>query len=185
MLRKLFDRLGSWWEGISDREKQIVLIAGGVAVALIFIGVIFSVSSRLSEAETRITEKEQKLSEIVRLRGDFRQAESTIKAMEMRLKGNNVNLFSYIEDLARRMKVDVSDMNERTSGGDKDSKIKEVSVEVNMNKVTQDRLLDFLSKLEQGPELIKVTKMRLRTRMDGTQKLIDANITISTYKVGT
>ena len=183
MFRKLQDRIRTWWENTSPRERKIVLAAGGTAVALVFVLTIFSVSARLSDAEVRIAEKEQKLSEIIRLRNDFRAAESGLKSMEMRLKTNNVNLFSHIEDLGKRMQVEVADMNERTAALEKDAKIQEVSVEVNINKITQDRLLDFLEKLEHGPELIRITKLRFRARSDkDQQKLIDANVTVSTYK---
>jgi type II secretory pathway component PulM len=182
MFRKLMDRVSNWWESISHREKRIVLAAGGIVVALIFVFTIFAVSSSKNERETRLSEKEQKLIEIIRLRNDYKQAESGLKMIEMRLKGNSVNLFSFIEDLARRMQVEVSDMNERTSAAEKDSKIKEVSVEVNINKVTQDRLMEFLSKLEKGPEIIKITRLRMRTRFEAQQRLIDANVTISTFK---
>jgi general secretion pathway protein M len=182
MFRKLMDRFRNWWESISQREKRMVLAMGGAVVAVMFVAAILAVSSRLSEAETRLSEKEQRLAEIIRLRNDYKQAESSYKMIEVRLKGNTVNLFSFIEDLARKMQVDVSDMNERAVAGEKDAKIKEVTVEVNINKVTQDRLLDFLSRIEKGPELIKVTRLRLRTRFEQQQKLIDAGVTVTTYK---
>jgi type II secretory pathway component PulM len=183
MFRKMQDRIRTWWENTSPRERKIVLGAGAAAVALLFVFTIYSVSGRLSDADVRIAEKEQKLAEIIRLRNDFKRAEAEIQNMQMRLKTNNVNLFSHIEDLAKRMQVEVADMNERTAAMEKDAKVQEVAVEVNINKITQDRLLDFLDKLEHGPELIKITKLRFRTRTDkDQQKLIDANVTVSTYK---
>ncbi|MBI5526518.1 MAG: type II secretion system protein M [Deltaproteobacteria bacterium] len=183
MFRKIRDRVRTWWENISPREKKIVLAMGGAVVALVFVATIYLVSARLSDAEARIAEKEAKLNEIIQLRSAYKEAERVTDVVANRLKNNNVNLFSHIEDLARRMDVEVSDMNERTAAAEKDAKVKEVSVEVNINKITQDRLLDFLDKLEHGAELVKITKFRFRARFDkDKQKLIDANVTISTYK---
>jgi len=183
MFKKIADIITSWWESISQREKQLVVGAGGAVIAIVVVASVYMISSNLSEKRARIAEKEEKLAEIIKLRGEFRQAESTSRTAEARLKTNTVNLFTLIEDTARRMQVDVSDMNERTTS-DKDSKIKEVSVEVTVNKVTQDRLLDFLDKLEHGTELIRITKLRMRTRYDQQKKLMEANVTVSTYKSG-
>ena len=67
-----------------------------------------------------------------------------------------------------------------TAGSDK---ISESIVEFDLNKLTLDKLTNFLNAIEHGPHLVKVKKVRIRTRLDDPNS-VDASLTVATYSMG-
>ena len=62
---------------------------------------------------------------------------------------------------------------------EKRKQVKEVIVEVIVNKVSIDKLMNFLTKIEEGNSLVKVQKLKIQTRFD------DSTILYSTFSVAT
>jgi general secretion pathway protein M len=179
---QLRDAIRLWYEGLSQKEKLVVVIFMSVVFALIIILSIIMVSSAINSRYMDIEEKEKKLNEIIAQKDRYREAEQAQRVFEQRLKSNNVNLFSFVEELSRKLQIDISDMNERNSPVQKGDKIQEQTLELNILKVSMDRLVDFMKELERSQYLIKIKKLKINTRFEKDTRTLNVNMVVATYK---
>ncbi len=181
-LIQLRDSVKLWYEGLSQKEKMFVVVfLSSLLAVLIALSVIF-VSSALNSRYMDIEEKEKKLKDIISQKDKYREAEQAQKQFEQRLKSNNVNLFSFVEEISRKLQVDISDMNERESPVQKGDKIREQTLELNISKIPMDRLVDFMKEIEKSQYLIKIKKLKINTRYEKENRSLNVNMIIATYK---
>jgi hypothetical protein len=62
-----------------------------------------------------------------------------------------------------------------------ETKITESSVEVTFTRIKLEKLIKFLSGVESGSGLVKVTRMQIRPRSD--EPVLDASLVITTYQL--
>jgi len=179
---QLRDSIKLWYDGLSQKEKMFVVIFLSALFSLMIVGMIVLVSSSINSRYMDIEDKEKKLNEIILQKDKYREAEQSQKTFEQRLKSNNVNLFSFVEELSRRLQIDISDMNERNSPVQKGDKIQEQTLELNISKVPMDRLVDFMKELERSQYLIKVKKLKINTRYEKENRTLNVNMIVATYK---
>lgn len=181
-LKAFLSDIGRYLTALTPRER-LFLGAGGGALALFVVLVSALAFSRaIHKREEIIEERTTYMQQIGALSKNFRAQESERQELERRLQGQNVRLFSYMEELARRKSVTIGDMADRgVTGGD--DKIKETSVEVNMPRISLAKLAEFLNEIEKGPSIIKVKKLRVRGRYD-TKEELDVSLTVATYHMG-
>lgn len=181
-IAQLRDSIRLWYEGLTQKERVFVLIFLSALFALVILFSIWLISSSLNERYRDIEDKEKKLKEIISQKDRYREAEQAQKNFEQRLKSNNVNLFSFVEEIGRRLQVDISDMNERESPLQKGDKIREQTLEINISKIPMDRLVDFMKEVERGQYLIKIKKLKINTRFEKDNRTLNVNMLIATYK---
>ncbi len=185
-MRKKFEQIRDsvrvWYDRLSQKEKLFVIIFLSSLFALIVIFSVIIVSSNLNARYMDMSEKEKKLMEIISQKDKYREAEQAQKLFEQRLKNNNVNLFSFVEELSRKLQIDISDMNERTTPLQKGDKIQEQTLELNIVKVSMDRLVDFMKELEKNQYLIKIKKLKINTRYEKENRTLNVNMIVATYK---
>ena len=176
------DSIRMWYEGLSQKEKVFVVIFLSLIVALIIAVSVIFISSALNSRYADIEDKEKKLSDIIAQKDKYREAEQAQKTFEQRLKSNNVNLFSFVEEISRRLQVDISDMNERESPVQKGDKIKEQTLELNISKIPMDRLVDFMKEIEKSQYIVKIKKLKINTRYEKESRSLNVNMIVATYK---
>ncbi|MGC8926318.1 MAG: type II secretion system protein GspM [Myxococcota bacterium] len=179
---QLRDSLSIWYNSLSGKEKTFVVIFSSSLFAVMVAFIIIFISSTINSRYTEIEEKEKKLREIIENKDKYREAEQAQKVFEQRLKGNNVNLFSFVEEISRRLQIDISDMNERESPVQKGDKIKEQTLELNISKIPMDRLVDFMKEIEKGQYLVKIKKLKINTRYEKENRTLNVNMIVATYK---
>ena len=167
---------------LSSRERLLVVFTALVAVVFLFAGSIYFVQGRLHKAERRVRERTAQLQQILDLEGRFRNAQKDQGRIESRMKRNNVQLFSLLPKVAGELGLTLNDLNERRTPL-KDSNIDEISVDVNLKKMSIDKLDGFLERVEQGSSdgMVKVLKIKVKTRFDD-ENLLDVNMKVATYK---
>jgi type II secretory pathway component PulM len=181
-IRQLISDAGAAFGRLSPRERGLVGLAAGVLLVFVIVLSTVSINRSLSRRESRIQTKLEQLEEISQLTGGFRAAEQQRADLERRLRGNQIRLFTYLDDLARKQGVEIGGMNDRGSQpAGNDSGITESSVEVNFMRISLDKLVRFLQEVESGSGLVKVTKLQIRPRSD--QPVIDAWLTVTTYQL--
>ena len=166
---------------LSARERLLVGVAAATFVAAtIGIGSL-GVSRAIRRREGSIEAKTKALAEISNLASTYRERDLRRRQLEERLK-TPVKLFTFIDDISKQQGVEIGDMQDRgsTTGSDK---ISESIVEFDLNKLTLDKLTNFLNAIEHGPHLVKVKKVRIRTRLDDPNS-VDASLTVATYSMG-
>jgi len=172
-------------ERLSPREKYMV---GGVAITFVFfVGFLvwLWVSSSLGSLERRITEKTGKLETILGLRQDFEQAKQDQRRSEDRIKkARNIQLMGTLEQLAKQIGLNTTDMemNPRSTASNPESRIDEERVEVNLQRITIDRIIEFLERVEQKSETIAVRTLHIRKNFKDPS-VLDVGFTVSKFQL--
>ncbi|MBW2699706.1 MAG: type II secretion system protein M [Deltaproteobacteria bacterium] len=163
MLGKRIETLMAAFQRLSQREK---LMVGGVGAALVlFIGFFIHMgfASSLNSMSSRIDNKTKKLIQIIELRKDFEDAKQGQRLSQERMRrGAGIDLKATIEQQAEKLGVAIQDMKSNPPSVDVESGIQENKVAVNIELITLDRLVDFLSGIEQSSQTVAVRKLRVK-----------------------
>jgi general secretion pathway protein M len=180
-LRKLRADVEAWLGKLSPRERVLVTVAAlGVALFTVWL-VSLRISSGISAREARIEEKTKVLSQVGKLAEGYRRRQAERQTIEARLKGQPVQLMSYISQTGATLGVEVADLRPTTTPGDLEG-LREESVEVNLARIELPRLNRLLATLERGAGVVKVRRLRITTRTDDPA-LVDATVVVSTYQL--
>jgi general secretion pathway protein M len=179
-LRDLAASVEQYLARLSARERVLVGAAAGTLVTLVLLVITFSFTHAIHRRQVSIEEKSKALSEIGTLAATYRERDAKRKQLEERLKVP-VKLFTFIDDISKKQGLEIGDMQDRgnTTGSDK---VIEAVVEFDLNKLTLDKLTNFLNAIEHGPHIVRIKKIRIRTRLDDPNS-VDASLTVATYSV--
>jgi hypothetical protein len=180
--KKIEDLLAAL-DRLSRREKFMV---GGMALCfVIFIITLVSlwISSSLGAMERRINDKTAQLQTIIDMRKQYEEAkrrEEEVKRIIQR--GRNIDLVVTLTNLDKQLGVNIEDLQTRTPGLNPDKGVEEVKVEVNIPKITVDRLVELLEQVERKSKTIAVRVLQVRNNFrDPTQ--LDVNMTVSNFQL--
>ena len=105
--RSQFDRLGSAWASLSERERRILALMGVATVLFVAALGFTSLRKSIGSREAAIASKTQSMERIGLLAEGYREAEQARQRMEARINGRTVcrgvsegMLFSFEEMLA-------------------------------------------------------------------------------------
>jgi len=89
---------------------------------------------------------------------------------------------SFVDSTAKSDGVEVGGMSDRgvISGG-QNGKPREQSVEVNVSKVSLDKLVKFLADIEHSPGVVKVRRLRVRKSFEN-KDLLDVSLSVSVWQ---
>ncbi len=181
-VKDLLNQVTVAFDNISPREQVLVLFMSLTIFGMILGFGGYLVSKDLNKREKRIAAKAQKLQEIGELRSDYKRrlAEQNRVAANVR-RNNNVRLLSYLENLSTEASLTLKGASERQGEATGSDTVKEEAAEVRIDNVSLDRLYDFLRRIEEGNPLIKVRRLKIKTRFDN-KEMLDASVTVGTYK---
>lgn len=177
----LLGRAGEAWGGLSGRERRLLSLLVGAAVLAVATLGLLSVRRTVKLRESSIAEKEIQLKQVSILASGFTDAEATRGRIEARIKGQPVRLFSYLDELAKKQGVAIGDLQDRGTAGAGEG-ITRSTVDINFVRIDLTKLSAFINEVEKSPHLVKIEKLRLRTRADDVN-LLDASLTVSTYQL--
>lgn len=178
-LKSLLADAQAWYARLTQRERRLVALAGGGVVVFVLFMVMMSFSSSAAGYRRRTSDKLAKLAEIQELADTYRGAEQARQAVERQLQASNVRLIGYIEDTGNAAGLEISTMNPKADVPIGDGKIVESAVEVTLTDIELKKLVDFLTKVETGPGVIKVKHLRIEPRLE--KQTLTAWATIATY----
>lgn len=181
-MKDLLNQITVAFDNLSARE-QVLVLAMCTAIFGMIIGFGgYIVNRDLAKRERRITAKSGKLEEIGQLRSDYKRrlAEQNRIASEVR-RNNNMRILSYLENLSTEAGLTLKGASERQGEPTGSDAVKEEAAEVRIDNVSIDRLDDFLRRIERGNPLVKVRRLKIKSRFDNP-KMLDASVTVGTYK---
>jgi general secretion pathway protein M len=180
-LRRLMGEIESYYQKLTVRERNLVFLAGASLAVLLVGAVGIGLSSAIHRKQSAVDSKTKALAQLGSLASTFAERTRVRSQLEQRLK-NPVRLFTYIDEIAKKQGIEIGDMQDRGSvtGADK---ITESLVEFDLSRMTIDRLTQFLDAIEQNPQMIKIKKIRVRTRLDDPNA-VDASLTVAAYSLG-
>lgn len=179
-----FETLYNTFLGLNPREQMFALIGTGVALLLI-VGLPLSLaSSKLASLEGQIREGNEKQMEIVRRMEQYQQLMKKLGELESQVEqGFDATVSTSMTSLAAEAGIEDRIQNIRERGATPSELFDEISVEVNLTKVTLPQLTDYLYKIEKHPKLLlRVTEMRIKRRFDN-KHLFDVQFQVSTYRL--
>ena len=170
------------FERLSGREQIMVLV---MIVALIGMIIGFGgyfVNKDLTAKQRRIAAKVDKLKEIAELRNDYQRRLNEQKRLADEVRRNkDTRILSYLEGLSQKANIELKNASERQGEATGSDQVKEEAAEVTIQNVSLDRLYEFLRQIEEGNRLVKVRRLKIKTRFDN-KEMLDANVTVGTFK---
>ena len=168
---------------LSQREQRVLIGAGAFFVLLLLYLGVDSVLQGYDRLEGKIAKKRVEVENITRLRAQYMEAHKQLADIKVKLdkmeKGFSV--LSFIEDLANKENI------RENIGSVKPKKIPlndnydENIVELKMANVSLKELIDFIYKIENSGHLLKVKRLRIKTRYDN-RDLLNVTLQVTTYK---
>ena len=180
-MKKLWIRLRTAFEDLSDRERILVSIVGGLFVVLvIYFGIIQASLGLRSDAQQRLAQAEQQLKVMSRLRGEIDDVNDRLTSVEQRIQvGTRGNLRTTLESLAQASRVKVESMEPQATPSN--DRYRETKVEVELKEVTLQQAVSYLHQIESSEQVLSVKSLRMRTRKD-KPSFLDVTFTVSTFE---
>jgi len=180
-MKKLWIRLRTAFDDLSDRERILVSAVGVLFVILvIYFGVIQVSLGLRSDAEYRLAQAEQQLKVMSRLRGELDDVNERLTSVEQRIQvSKRGNLRTTLESLAQASRVKVESMEPQATPSN--DLYRETKVEVALKQVTLQQTVSYLHQIETSEEVLSVKSLRMRTRKDQPD-FLDVTFTVSTFE---
>jgi type II secretory pathway component PulM len=168
---------------LSQREQR-VLIGAGVIFVLMFLYLgVDSVLQRYEKLGDKIVTKRGEVQKISRLRTQYMEAHKQLEDIKAKLdqmeKGFSV--LSFIEDLANRENIRENIGSVKPKKLPLNDRYDENIVELKIDNVSLSKLVDFIFKIENSGYLLKVKRLRVKTRYDN-RDLLNVTLQVTTYK---
>ena len=163
-LKEAITKVQAWFQTLTGRERRLVALAGAGVVAFVLFLVVFTFGNTAAQIRNRTAKKIQQLEEVQALAAGFREGETKRAALESQLRASNVRLASYLEEKGNKAGLDIPSINPRADITLAGEKIVESSVELTLTDIKINRLVDFLTYVEQGPGMVKVKYLRIEPR---------------------
>lgn len=182
-MKERYDALMAAFERLSSREQSLLLLI----VVLILGGVVgfssYFTGRGLAKQERRIDRRIEQLQEVARLRSDYQSRLREQQRLTSEVKGNRTQLLSYLERVAKQVKVSVQNVEQRASRPTGSPEVREELAKVSIKDVSVNRLNDFLRGLDGGSRLVVVRNVRVSPNFENPKRL-NATITLGTFKEG-
>jgi type II secretory pathway component PulM len=180
-VKKLWSRLRTAFDDLSDRERILVSIVGVLLVVLVFyLGIIRASFGLRGDAQRRLTQAEQQLLVMSRLRREFDDVNERLTSVEQRIQASTRgNLRTTLESLAKASQVKVESMEPQATPSN--DRYRETKVEVALKQVTLQQTVSYLHQIESSDEVLSVKSLRMRTRKDRPD-FLDVTFTVSTFE---
>ena len=179
----LLDRVRSALSSLAPRERLLLGGAGATfLVALLWLGIALPVLHGLDSAKLRVANAERDIELARRFQSDLREMQGRLGTVEQRIQGGpKGNIFTTLEDLSKKSGVKVESMEPQT--GAAQDRYKETKVQVVLKQVTLAQAVSFLHGIESAPQLLSVKSLRIKTRSEQKEDLLDVTFTVSSFEL--
>jgi general secretion pathway protein M len=166
------------------RREKLVLIAGGVVVALVLFH-RFALSAALERVQVLdrlVAQKEREVVEMRTLRDTFMAQKSLMEEVNRNLqqRGQEFAFFSFLEDLANKSGVKTNIMYMKPALSTSSELYRESSVEMRLEGITLQQLIRYLYDIERAPQLLRVRRMHIKPRA-ANPDMLDVTFQVSTF----
>jgi general secretion pathway protein M len=181
-LNSLFDRLRNALASLAPRERLLLGGAGGVLLlTILWLAVAMPAIASIRHAEERVSAAERDLATADRLQRALSEIHGRLGTVENRIReGPKGNIFTTLEDLARQSAVKVESMEPQAAPAQEH--YKETKVQVVLKQVTLAQAVAFLHGVESSQQLLSVKSLRIRTRAEQKEDMLDVTFTVSSFE---
>ena len=181
-MNSLFDRLRNALASLAPRERLLLGGAGGVLLlTILWLAVAMPAIASIRNAEERVVAAERDLASADRLQRALNEIHGRLGTVENRIReGPKGNIFTTLEDLARQSAVKVESMEPQAAPAQEN--YKETKVQVVLKQVTLAQAVAFLHGVESSQQLLSVKSLRIRTRAEQKEDMLDVTFTVSSFE---
>ena len=178
----LFDRLRTALASLAPRERLLLAGAGGVLLlTILWLAVAMPAIASIRSAEERVAAAERDLASARRLQATLGELQGRLGVVDQRIReGPAGNIFTTLEDLGRQSAVKVESMEPQAAPAQ--DHYKETKVQVVLKQVTLAQAVAFLHGVESSPQLLSVKSLRIRTRAEQKEDMLDVTFTVSSFE---
>lgn len=171
------DTLRDKWDGITPRERMLVVLLGISALVTLVLVVGFSISDRLDSMESENAKRRRALAVLAdyRVRGRVTAAPGPVANIGV----DPVKLESYLDKAAEKVGIKVPTYKPRTPQ-DKQNGFRTHTVSLDVAGLTIDQVKDFLEAIENDNKLVVVSQLTIKRSFSDRTKL-DVKMDVSTY----
>jgi Tfp pilus assembly protein PilO len=180
-LRRPYSYVSGEWERMAPRKRRLVSVGAGSGVAVLFLFVIWSTFSNISELEEGNATIREALAAIAQHRDEYLEAKARNAVQEARIGTEPPQLTADLEAAARTQSVKIDEQSERPAvpAG---RRYLEHDVDLRIREVDLQSLTRFLRQVETGPRLIFFTRMTLKHRYSSDSDKLDAELTATAFE---
>jgi len=168
---------------LSKRERIYLTVGGGfVGAVLLYLLIISPFFSGISRAEQQIQQGKRDLQTIIGLYKSYTNIQAEFNDLEQRIKNNaDFSVLAALEELAAEAGIrdNIDSMQEKPRPDN--NYFQESAVEVKLKKVDLKQLMNYMYKIEESPNLLRVRHLIVETRYDD-RDVLNARIEVSTFK---
>jgi type II secretory pathway component PulM len=171
------DQLRDKWDGITPRERMLVVLLGVSFVVCVLLYVAFGISDKLDGMEAQNARMRKALEVLQEYRVHGRQTAAVGPVAQ--IGPDPVKLESYLDKAAEKVGIKVPSYKPRTPQV-KQTGFTQHTVELNVNTLTIDQVKDFLEAIENDNKTVVVTSLQLKRNFSDREKL-DLKMEVSTF----
>ena len=176
----------AFFNQLSRRERFMLLVGGIVLLGFGLWGLSNlsrGYSDKMDTLERLIQQKQEDRVTLVRLRHEYGKVKGKIQSLEERVSRDQgrFSLLSYLESLAQKQAMRSNITYMRPQPPSEVGGYREVGVEIKMENVTLEQVVRMFSSMETAPHLIRVKRVRLRTRFSDS-RFMDTTFLATTYE---
>lgn len=150
-------------------------------LTILWLAVVMPAIASIRNAEERVSAAERDLATADRLQRALSEIQGRLGTVENRIReGPKGNIFTTLEDLARQSAVKVESMEPQAAPAQEH--YKETKVQVVLKQVTLAQAVAFLHGVESSQQLLSVKSLRIRTRAEQKENMLDVTFTVSSFE---
>jgi general secretion pathway protein M len=167
----------------TPRERQMLaLMAGAIGLWLIYWLVLGLLLNPLEASRKSVQARARALQDILIIQSDYRRLESQVASLDRMIRsGRHGNVLSRLEMMASQAQIKdkITSMDPKSSPPN--DLYRESVIEVRLKNVNLKQLVDYLFRIERASELLKIKRLRIKTRSDNPGYL-DVNFRVSSFQ---
>lgn len=165
---------------LSDRDRTILMGVGvWLSTMTLVFGTYFGLQA-IDKAKKRVAFKSEQLREVLSLREVYKRAEESSSQFKSRLSRNDVRLVALVEEESKKLGFETTNLNPHEGEVDP-SGVRVQYIDMRAIKLTWDRVLKFIERVESNVNPVRVVRVKLLQRLD-EKDLVDVELTLATYK---
>jgi general secretion pathway protein M len=179
----LLSQLSLWFSRLTEREKRLVILTGGVAV-IIFLAISVTLAGNaLEKREKRVNLRRTEIAQLDALRERYQEAVQSEERSKRRITSNTASLFTLLQKSAAEIGMPLSDLNEKRTPLKDSPDVTEVTVDLTLKEISVDKLATLIEKIEgrRNDGVVKITKLKVKTRFDNPE-MLEVSMTVATWK---
>jgi general secretion pathway protein M len=168
------ESIRDYWDNLSDRERRLLSITGGVLLLLVVFGTVWSTTSALAEVEDERDAIRRVLADIDRSSDLLAKRDAERQAIAQRYRNKAPALAAYLESRAKDEGLEVRQVleePEKSLNG-----YRRQSVRMSFNNVALRPIMHLLTSIAEEPSPISIERVLIEHYAAGDSYKIDVGI---------